>query len=238
MKLPQLDWKKELEVKIWKHTVREINHDWKPLTNANSKESPFEQALAYVNTLGLQLRYTGEIIDNGCNIVGLVRNIDNTMPFKGSLFCPVTGKLPLINENGEIVSPLPEKATTKSSLVENRDGVSYMNARIAHHKHDMVVYYDDLGGVVRVTGWEGIMSYNELRKNLYIYEQYVGKTPNFMSHTKNTYLCIYTNNGCIDIYRDDKMSKETFYNYMKLIKQSADRLHKIRHSGIQKKAAI
>ena len=125
--------------------------------------------------------------------------------------------------------PMPKKLS-KDFTLEHRDGATYTNLNYKHDKHDMVIYYTDLSDSVKVTGWEGIMSYVELLKNPDIYEQYVDKTPSFMSHSKNPYLCIYTNNGCIDINRGDIIKKETFYEYIKLIKQSADRLHEIRHN--------
>lgn len=123
-----------------------------------------------------------------------------------------------------------------------------MDARIAHHKHDMVVYYDDLGGVVRVTGWEGIMSFGQLQDSLeykecceyvdaypFVFLDMFGPTNWESTHSIKIHTAPYT---FIYIKRETLFNKETFHNYMKLIKQSADRLHKIRHSGIQKKAVI
>lgn len=207
-----INWNEPLECKVWGCKHEALNHDWQPVRKVEANhhgtydvyddETPFYFDWVLLN---------GEIINrqNGKQI-GLVRN----------------KKVEVIRDVGKItgVTFYGGVASIKYEVVRN--GVIHRAFDAPHNKHDIVIYYEDLGDKVKITDWEGIMSYQDVH-DMGIIAEYIKTDERIYGYSN--YCDTWSNiNGHNAFQKGTVMPWEEFDKLLQHIKKAAENLHNIR----------
>ena len=239
-----INWNEPLECKVWGCKHEALNHDWQPVRKVEANhhgtyvvyddETPFYFDWVLLN---------GEIINrqNGKQI-GLVRNKKApqvlTEKEAGSPFDRVKVPLPIIVRNTTFegnITKLPSAKTLayQFDCAYREDGITHATLSYLHDKHDMVIYYEDLGDKVKITGWEGIMNYEDVCR-LGVINEYIKESERVYSNWDETdgLAVFYHTQGTIslrtDIKRNEILLWEEFNEVLQHIKKAAENLHNIR----------
>ena len=240
-----INFKEPLELKIWGWGGKndKYNHNWKDCEESSSiltdnrqiraKEEPF--------VIYLDVRCDGKVMHDGKQI-GLVRNKKApqvlTEKEAGSPFDRVKVPLPIIVRNTTFegnITKLPSAKTLayQFDCAYREDGITHATLSYLHDKHDMVIYYEDLGDKVKITGWEGIMNHEDVCR-LGVINEYIKESERVYSNWDETdgLAVFYHTQGTIslrtDIKRNEILLWEEFNEVLQHIKKAAENLHNIR----------
>ena len=208
-----IDWNEPIELKIWGWVGKndKYNHNWKDCEEYSSiitgsrqiraKEEPF--------VIYSEICDDGKVMNDGKQI-GLVRN----------------KKVEVIRDVGKItgVTFYGGVASIKYEVVRN--GVIHRAFDAPHNKHDIVIYYEDLGDKVKITDWAGIRNLTEIH-DMGVILEYI-KTDERIYGYDNYLDTLSTARGRKAFQKGTVMTWEEFNEVLQHIKKAAENLHNIR----------